>query len=157
MGLGLGLGLGLGGLLEQRHVSGPAALHDGGHVGGGELQLVRNGERGTDRHLAVPVGAVQGDLLHGVVRVRVRVRVRVGVRVRVRARVRVRVRVRVSWSLEKRATMRPSGVVSKKLIGACMTAASMALCSAEAARSSANAKVQSRPTETSSEARTHRR
>ena len=54
-------------------------------------------------------------------RVRVRVRVRVGVRGRVRARVRVRVRVRVSWSLEKRATMRPSGVVSKKLIGACMT------------------------------------
>ena len=39
LGLGLGSGSGLGGLLEQRHVSGPAALHDSGHVAGGELQL----------------------------------------------------------------------------------------------------------------------
>ena len=39
LGLGLGSGLGLGGLLEQRHVSGPAALHDSGHIAGGELQL----------------------------------------------------------------------------------------------------------------------
>ena len=57
--------------------------------------------------------------------------------------------------MEKRATMRPSGVVSKKLMGACITAANMALCSAEAARSSAYAKVQSRPTETNSVAITH--
>ena len=39
----------------------------------------------------------------------------------------------VSWSLEKRATMRPSGVVSKKAIGACITVASIALWMAEAA------------------------
>ena len=45
--VGVRIGVGVGvrarararGLLEQRHVSGPAALHDGGHVGGGELQL----------------------------------------------------------------------------------------------------------------------
>ena len=39
------------GLLEQRHVGGPAAPDDGGHVGGGELQLVGHRDRGPNRNL----------------------------------------------------------------------------------------------------------
>ena len=79
-------------------------------------------------------------------KLRVRVRVRVVAWSLEKLRVRVRVRV-VAWSLEKRATTRPSGVVSKKAIGARSTADSMPLWMVEAARSSAYANVQSRPTE----------
>jgi hypothetical protein len=45
------------GLVEQRHVGGPAAPDDGGHVGGGELQLVGHCDRGPDRHLAGTYGS----------------------------------------------------------------------------------------------------